>query len=122
MLGTALAEGILEDVFLQDCLAQRANFSWTVFKGARFEKCDLREAAFLGADLKGAVFRHCDLSGADLRDAHLAGADLRGSTLDGMKVGVQDLQGAVLTTIQAMQVLSLLGIEIKELHDEEVRP
>jgi uncharacterized protein YjbI with pentapeptide repeats len=119
LLGAALAEGTLEDVFFQDCPIERANFSWAVFKGARFEKCNLREAVFLGADLSGVVFRNCDLSGADLRDAHLTGADLRGSVLDGLKVGVKDLQGAILTTVQVMQVMGLLGIQIKELGEED---
>lgn len=119
LLGTAMAEGVLEDVLFQDCLAERANFGWTVFKGARFEKCDLRESAFLGADLKGVVFRNCDLSGADLRDAQLAGADFRGSTLDGLKVDVKDLHGAILTTLQSVQVIGLLGIQIKDLDETD---
>ena len=117
LLGTALAEGTLEDVLFQDCLAERANFSWAVFKNARFEKCDLREAAFLGADLTGVVFRGCDLSRADLRDARLVGTDLRGATLDGLKIGAKDLQGAVITLVQAMQMMGLLGVQIKELDD-----
>ena len=118
MLGTVLAEGVLEDVYFQNCLMERANFSWVTFKNARFEKCDLREAAFLGANLKGVVFRNCDLSGADLRDAQMAGADLRGATLDGLKVGAKDLQGAILTAMQALQVVGLLGITIQELDEE----
>jgi uncharacterized protein YjbI with pentapeptide repeats len=118
LLGAALAEGTLEDAFFQDCLAERANFSWAVFKGARFEKCNLRDAVFLGADLSGVVFRGCDLTGADLRDARLAGADLRGTVLDGLKVSSKDLQGTILTTVQAMQVMGLLGIQIRELGEE----
>jgi len=118
LLGTALAEATLEDASFKDCLAERMNFTWTVFKGARFEKCDLREAAFLGADLRGVVFRQCDLSRADLRDANLNGADLRDATLDGLKVGIKDLVGAIMTPVQGLQVMGLLGIQIKPLDEE----
>jgi uncharacterized protein YjbI with pentapeptide repeats len=118
LLGAALAENHFEDVYFKDCLAERVNFTWAVVKGARFEKCDLRGASFIGVDLSGVVFQDCDLSGADLREARLTGADLRTCAIDGLKVGTQELRGVILAPHQALQVMGLLGIEIKNLDED----
>jgi uncharacterized protein YjbI with pentapeptide repeats len=97
-----------------DCNAEGANFVTAIFKAARFEKCVLRGSTFEGADLTGVVFHDCDLSGADLRNAKLKDTDFRSSVIDGLKTGVKELQGAIIAPLQAIQVVSLLGILVKE--------
>ena len=59
------------------------------------------------------VFEGCDLSGSDLRGAKLAGTDLSRSTIDGMKAGVSEMQGAIISVSQAVQVVGLLGVIVK---------
>lgn len=118
LLGSMLAEGTFEDMFFKDCPAERANFTWASFRSVRFEKCDLRGSIFIGADLKSAVFHQCNLTGADMREASLAGADFRTSTIDRLNVGVNELKGVVISPPQALQVMGLLGIQVKEVDEE----
>jgi uncharacterized protein YjbI with pentapeptide repeats len=114
LVGARLSDSSLEDVQIVRCNAELLRCWASSFKGARFEQCVLREASFDGSDLSGVVFRGCDLSKADLRNTKLKGADLRGSTIDGMQVGIKDLQGAIVTASQAVQLAGLLGVTVRE--------
>jgi uncharacterized protein YjbI with pentapeptide repeats len=114
LVGLRLSAASLEDVQLVKCNAELARFWDCSFKAARFDHCVLREASFADSDLSGVIFRDCDLSQADLRNTKLKGADLRGSTLVGVQVGIKELQGAIVTPIQAIQLAGLLGVTVQE--------
>jgi uncharacterized protein YjbI with pentapeptide repeats len=117
LVGVQLLEARCEDAVFQDCRLESAIFAATTFKAARFENCVLREAVFTEADLSGVAFRRCDLSRADLRGSHLGGADFRGSIIDGMQVDAPALKGAIIEPAQAVLVVSLLGVMVKEQYD-----
>jgi uncharacterized protein YjbI with pentapeptide repeats len=114
LMGVQLMEGRCEDAVFHDCLLEGAIFASTTFKSARFEGCNLREAVFTEADLTNVVFQRCDLTHADLRGSRLSGADFRGSIIDGMQVGALELRGAIIDPSQAVQVVSLLGVSVKD--------
>jgi uncharacterized protein YjbI with pentapeptide repeats len=114
LVGMRLSASSLEDVQISKCNAELARFWACSFKAARFDHCVLREASFDDSDLSGVIFRGCDLSQADLRNTKLKGADLRGSNLTGVQVGIKDLQSAIVTPIQAIQLAGLLGVIVQE--------
>jgi uncharacterized protein YjbI with pentapeptide repeats len=114
LMSTQLLETRCEDVVFHDCTLESVVFASATLKAARFENCNLREAVFTEADLTRIVFQRCDLTRADLRGSQLNGADLRGSIIDGMQVGVPELKGVIIDPAQAVQVVSLLGVIVKE--------
>ncbi len=114
LVGAQLLEARCEDVVFRDCTLESAICASATFKAVRFENCNLREALFVEADLSQAVFRRCDLARADLRGSRLAGADFRGSIINGMQVGAPELKGAIIDPAQAVQVVNLLGVVVKE--------
>ncbi len=114
MSGTQFLHGRFEHVrFLRSNITY-ARFWNGQFDAARFEQCELRDASFEGSNLAGVVFDRCDLRGADFRETTLRGTDLRGSQLDGLKVGIKDLQGAIIDPTQAVQLAELLGVVVKQ--------
>jgi uncharacterized protein YjbI with pentapeptide repeats len=115
LLGTQLLGAQFEHVLMRDCKLEGAVLAATKCKVVRFERCDLRGVSFEEADLTGVVFQQCDLSEADLRGSKLNGADLRGSILNRVQVGAKELHGAIIDPTQAVQVVSLLGLTVKEL-------
>lgn len=117
LIGAKLIELNAEDVLFKECGAEHANFALAAFKSVRFEKCDLRQASFISADLSGVVFHDCDLSNADFSAAHLTGTDFRTSLINGIRVGVKELRGAIIAPIQAVQVVTLLGLTVQEFDD-----
>jgi uncharacterized protein YjbI with pentapeptide repeats len=113
MVGWRASEGSLRNVLIKGCSAIGAQFWSTSFKNVRFENCILRDADFQRADLSGVVFDKCDLSNAKLSDAKLAGADLRGSKIEGVRLGLKELQGAIVDMEQAIAIARLLGVVVK---------
>lgn len=117
LLGSNLLDGIFEDALFHECSAEKVVFAWASFKRTRFEGCNLQGAVFTGADLSGVIFEHCDLTGADFCNAKLKGTDFRTALLNGLRVGAQDFAGAIIAPEQALQVVGLLGVEVKEPDD-----
>lgn len=112
LLGTALLDARLDDVLIQRGNGEALRCWNATLRAVRFERCSLRAASFTGSNLAGVVFSDCDLSGADLRDTNLRGADLRGSTIAGLQVGLRELQGAIVSPAQAVELAQLLGLVV----------
>lgn len=117
LMGVQLLSAQLDDVRFKDCNLEGAVFVSSQTKALHFEDCILRNATFEEANLEGTIFKHCDLTNADLRNANLGEADLHGSTLDGLQVSPKNMQGAIISPTQAIQVASLLGVTVL---DEEL--
>ena len=117
LMGTNLIGASCEDVVWRECKAAGALLVGAQFKAARFERCSFQGASFEGANLGGVVFQDCDLSQANLSGARLEGADLRGSLLNGMRAGIQELKGVTIDPRQALQVVAVLGIRVREVRE-----
>jgi len=89
-----------------------AQFRFSSFRTSEFEGCDLQDADFYGADLRGCVFRRCNLRNVEMSKARLGGTDFRGSVVEGLKVGAEDISGAIVDAAQALIFAPLLGIRI----------
>jgi uncharacterized protein YjbI with pentapeptide repeats len=118
LVGCRLLSAALLDAQLDDVLVQRSNGEarrcWnSSLRAVRFERCSLRAASFAGTDLSGGVFHTCDLSSADFRDAKLHGADLRGSTITGLQIGLRELQGAIVSPAQAVELAQTLELIVR---------
>jgi uncharacterized protein YjbI with pentapeptide repeats len=113
LIGFKLPEAHLRDVSLYHCPGQYLQCRFATLKSVTFQDCDLSDADFQGSDLNGVKFLHCNLSNVTFSQAKLAGADLRGSQIDHIKVGPQELPGAIVDPIQAAYLASLLGLVVK---------
>ncbi|MBX3011116.1 MAG: pentapeptide repeat-containing protein [Caldilineaceae bacterium] len=116
LLGFNTLEAYLQQVRFQGCNGQFASFRFSILKMVRFEQCDLRQADFQRTDLSGVVFHKCDLRGAQLSGATLKGTDFRGSQIEELRVGLQELPGAIVDPFQASYIAGLLGVVIKDEH------
>ena len=122
LTGLSAAEGEFRDTVFDTCKADLAGFRFATFKAVRFENCQLAEADFQGADLSGVVFKDCDLSGCEMSGAKLEGADLRGSKIDGLKISPTGIRGAILDPTQAITLIRLLGVVIREVNEDDRTP
>lgn len=119
LLGAQMLEGIFEDVEFVNCQAEGLLMVAAKFKHCRFAKCKLKRASFDGADLSGVEFDDCDLSEANFHEAKLVGTDFRTSVIGGLKVGVKEMQGAIIAPHQGLQVVALLGVKVQEIDSSE---
>jgi uncharacterized protein YjbI with pentapeptide repeats len=114
MTGTRLNKLIATDWKMNDVKANLMQMRFGKIRKAHFIKCDFRNADFQATDLTGCVFEKCDLEEAEFSECKLKGTDFRGSNISNMRVGVEEIRGAVFDMEQAMKLLGLLGVEIKE--------
>ncbi len=119
LMGAQMLEGIFEDVEFINCQAESLGFVSAKFKNCRFSKCVLRKASFDGADVSKVVFNDCDLTEADFHLAKLKGTDFRTAEISGLKVGVEEMQGAIIAPFQALQVVGLLGVKVMEIEQPD---
>lgn len=119
LMGTQILEGFFEDVEFIDCQMEELSVVSAKFKNCRFSKCAIRKASFDGADLTGVAFSDCDISEADFHLAKLIGTDFRTAKIGGLRVGVEEMRGAIIAPYQALQVVGLLGVVVKDLDESE---
>lgn len=113
MDGFTIPEAYLRDVRFDDCSLRFARIRFATLKSARFEHCDLSGADLQATDLTGAIFARCKLDEVEFSQAVLSGADLRTSTIERMRVGIAELQGAIVDPFQASYLAGLMGLVIK---------
>ena len=120
----------------KNCTFRNQTFSECKFRSSqltdvRFENCDLSNISFAESSLYRVEFISCKLLGTNLSEttmnhvllhdcnaafshAPLRGIDLRTSRIGGITLNISDLKGAVITSLQAMDLLPLLGVIIED--------
>ena len=120
LIGLQLRELQGIDVQMHECSLEGAIITASLLKSARFVKCNLRRALLEANDLCGATFRGCDLTDVDFTGSKMKGADLRGSNLEGIRVSSAQLQGIIIDPLQALSIVGLLGITVKDIGEDSL--
>ena len=114
LLGTNLSETTMNHVLLHDCNAGYINLAMSKMNQVRFTHSQLRNGSLNDCRFSSVAFESCDLVEADFSHAPLRGIDLRTSRISGITLNISDLKGAVITSLQAMDLLPLLGVIIED--------
>ena len=80
----------------------------------RFAHSQFRNGTLNDCRFTSVAFDGCDLVEADFSHASLRGIDLRTSRISGITLNISDLKGAIITSLQAMDLLPLLGVVIED--------
>ncbi|GIN61815.1 hypothetical protein J27TS8_18080 [Robertmurraya siralis] len=59
-------------------------------------------------------FHECQLEGANFSETSLKGVDISTSTFEQLIIDMKDMRGCKVSTYQALQFASLLGLIIKD--------
>ncbi|WP_294629558.1 pentapeptide repeat-containing protein [uncultured Bacteroides sp.] len=114
LLGTNLSEATINHMLLHDCHAGYINLSMSKMNQVRFAHSQLRNGSLNDCRFSSVAFDSCDLVEADFLHSSLRGIDLSTSRINGITLNIGDLKGAVITSLQAMDLLPLLGVIIKD--------
>lgn len=114
LLGTNFSETTLSHVLMKGCNGQYINLAMSKMRTACFADSDFRNGSFNDSKLMPAAFEGCQLIEADFSHTSLKGIDLRTSRISGIQLNLPDLKGAVVSSLQAMDLLPLLGVSIKD--------
>ncbi len=112
LIGLDLAEGSVREVRFEGCKLDYVNFRMAGLDFVTFENCELIGADFQGARLNSVRFSHCRLAEADFTKATLANVDFRGSELAGIAGSLIGLRGAIVDSLQLMDLSAPLAAEL----------
>lgn len=118
LTGLDLGEARLREVRFRGCKLDYVNFRHAAIEYVSFEDCVLAHADFQGAQLDSVRFDGCALAAADFTKATLSRVDFRGSDMAGLGGSLLGFGGAVVDSLQlidlAPQLAAELGIQVKE--------
>ena len=97
-----------------DCNAQYLNLSMSKINQAHFSTCNLRNSDINDCRLTSIAFEHCELVESEFSHTSLKGIDFSNSHIEGIRVNLPDIRGAIVNTMQAIDLTSLLGLTIKD--------
>ncbi|MDR0897966.1 MAG: pentapeptide repeat-containing protein [Oscillospiraceae bacterium] len=114
-VGLSLPDARLHHVAFADCRMDYLNLGGAELHDARFTDCAMPQCACLDARFEAVRFARCHLQGAEFYGTALKGVDLRDSQIDGIGVrGAAELNGAVVTPLQACELAGLLGLVVRD--------
>lgn len=117
LTGTNLADSILNHTLFKECTGQYINLSGSKQRNLLYSQCNLQGAGFDSCQLTAVEFENCRLTEAEFHQTSLKGIDLSTSEISGIRVSAtpgKELRGAVVTSLQALDLARLLGIVIQE--------
>lgn len=114
ILGINLTYGVINNVLIESTVCRFANFSEARFSYAEFRSCDMNSASMDKCRFKQISFSQCDLTGTNFCHTSLKSVDLRTNELNGLVLVGGELDGAVVDTVQAIGLVKLLGIEVRD--------
>lgn len=114
-VGMHLSDAYLRNVTFDDCQMSYANFGSAKIYAVCMTRCEMEHATFGYATFEHMAFDGCRLTGAEFFGTKLAGIDLRTCQIDGIVLGDRsELVGAIVTSMQALSLMHLLGIVIED--------
>lgn len=111
--GSNFAEGILHNVSFSETNAKYLNLSLASLDKVAFENTILRNSYFQENKLKEVQFKKADLTQAQFFKTSLKNIDISDAAIEGIAISIDDVRGAIVDQMQALDLLYLIGVKIK---------
>ena len=90
------------------------DFSESTFENVKMTECNFTEGAFQSCRQSDFKTIQVDFTQADFTETSLTKMDLSGCNIDGLRLSPQLLKGLTVDPIQALSLVRLLGIQVKD--------
>ena len=111
--GCDFAENRLYNVAFIETNASYINLSMASIENILFKDTVLKSSDFQENKLKNIYFNNADLSCARFFKTSLKGIDLSNSKIEGIAISIEDIRGAIIDELQAVDLLYLVGVNLK---------
>ncbi len=113
LLGTVLTDSSIGNVKFTDSILNMAMFGNSKIEKVIFQNGSILNADFYECRFKKVLFDTCQITGTNFIRSPLKGVDISSSHFDTLTVGLENVSGCTVSTHQAIQFASLLGLKIK---------
>lgn len=111
--GSDLAENRFYHVSFLETNASYLNLSMASLENVLFKDSILRNSYFQETKIKNLSFENADLARAQFFKTSLKNVDLSSSKIEEIAIAIEDIKGAVIDQLQAMDLLYLIGVKVK---------
>ena len=111
--GANFAESIVHNVAFIGTNAKYINLSLASLEKVIFEDTVLRNSYFQENKLKNVYFKKADLSQAQFFKTSLKDIDISDANIEGIAIPIEDIKGATIDQMQALDLLYLIGVKIR---------
>ncbi|QMS85360.1 pentapeptide repeat-containing protein [Candidatus Xianfuyuplasma coldseepsis] len=111
--GTHFTDSQLEDILIKDCTGRYLDSVETTWKVVEVINSNLDESTWFTCKLRDLSLQSVSLLKSDFYDTSLKGVDLSSSIIDGMKTDIHNIQGAIISSEQAVLLCNLIGVNVK---------
>ena len=113
LLGATFDESNLKDVLFQKVLGKYSNFSFAKFKSVNIIECNFQEGIFQQVRNEKIVLKDTDLTNSYFNKTSLDKVDLTTCEISGIDLEIDDIGGAIVTAMQALDLTRLMRLVIK---------
>ncbi|WP_053955016.1 pentapeptide repeat-containing protein [Inediibacterium massiliense] len=113
LIGIDLSNATLQNVYVKECNGKFSFMRFIQMKKVLFQDSLLENSDFQNSKLSKIQFDNCNLQLSQMSGTSLSGIDLSTSIVDGLGVRQEDIRGAIVSPLQAVNFSKLLGLVIK---------
>ena len=113
LVGTRFEESNIKDVLIMDSIGRYSNFSFSKLNGVNIINSDFNEVIFQEVSHKKLSLEKSSFINAYFNKTSLNKVDLTTCEIDGINVNIEDISGAIVTSMQALHLTKLLNLQIK---------
>lgn len=114
MIGVSFDESRMKNIKFYESLLNLSSISESKLENVMFEAARLVTADFFNNKFKNIGFENCDLTESRFIDTSLAGVDISSSHFESLSVKREDLEGCIVSSVQAIQMAAMLGLVVKD--------
>ena len=116
LVGINFDDSHLESIVFKNCCLKYSSFAECILNKVNFLDCDMQECGFINLKKFNKLnFIDCKLIKADFFGTKLDKIDFRTCDISSLKVRLEDLKGVIVTSLQAVSLSTILGIDIREI-------
>lgn len=113
LVGARFDECNFKNVLFENILGKYSNFSFSKINNVNFIESNMTEAILQEVKFEKTVFENCDLTNGFFNKTFLGKMDLTTCEISGIDVDIPNVYGTTVTTMQALDLSRLLGLNIK---------
>lgn len=113
LLGTKFEDCNIKEVSFNRSIGKYINLSFSKVKNVIIEECNFSEGIFQQVKLDKVSFNETDLTNSYFNKTALNKIDFTTCDITGIDVEIEDLSGAIVDTMQALDLTRLMNIVVK---------
>ncbi len=112
--GSHFVDSYLEHIYFMNVLGKYLDITQCKIKFFEVTKSALEESSWFTNKIQNLFFSDSSLVKAEFYQTLLSDVDLSSSNIEGMKIDLNGLRGSTISTDQAVLLMGLIGVHIKE--------